>query len=209
MPGLRRTGGRPAPQAFGRVTVPPSIFRTIAFCCLVSVGAVVPAAAADGVAEPDGYREEAYRAPVPESLAGGTVVSNEVAYQLWENGGTAFIDVLPRAPKPKNLPTGTLWRDKPRHSIPGSLWLPNVGYGRIADVTADYFRRGLEKATEGDKTHPVLFFCLDECWMSWNAAKRALEYGYQSVYWYPEGTDGWGFEDYPLVEVQPEPEPAG
>ena len=29
------------------------------------------------VPEPDGYRLEAYRAPVPDSLAGGTVVSTE------------------------------------------------------------------------------------------------------------------------------------
>ncbi len=127
---------------------------------------------------------------------------------LWKAGQTAFIDVLPRAPKPKNLPKGTIWHEKPRLSIPGSLWLPNVGYGRIAEVTADYFRTILAKATGGDRKHAVLFFCLDECWMSWNAAKRALEYGYETVYWYPDGTDGWTFEDYPVERVEPEPEPA-
>ncbi len=49
--------------------------------------------------------------------------------------------------------------------------------------------------------HPVLFFCLAECWMSWNAAKRALEYGYSNVFWYPEGTDGWRFEEWPTQKV--------
>jgi len=165
------------------------------------------AASAQDVPEPEGYREDPYRAPVPETLTGGTVVSTEEAHTLWEAGETAFIDVLPQAPKPKNLPKGTIWRDKPRLSIPGSLWLPNVGYGRIAEPTADYFRAGLAKASGGDTGHPILFFCLDECWMSWNAAKRALEYGYQTVYWYPEGTDGWEFEDYPLEDLKPEPEP--
>ncbi|MBN9673334.1 PQQ-dependent catabolism-associated CXXCW motif protein [Roseibium aggregatum] len=160
---------------------------------------------AQGVPEPDGYRDEPYRGPVPETLEGGTVVSTEEAHALWEAGETAFIDVLPRAPKPKNLPAGTIWRDKPRLSIPGSLWLPNVGYARIAEPTADYFRSGLEKATGGDMTHSVLFFCLDECWMSWNAAKRALEYGYETVYWFPEGTDGWTFDDFPVEEIKPEP----
>lgn len=159
------------------------------------------------VPEPDGYREDPYRGPVPETLQGATVVSTTEAHALWEAGQTAFIDVLPRAPKPTNLPKGTIWHQKPRLSIPGSLWLPNVGYGRIAEVTADYFRAGLAKATDGDKTHGLLFFCLDECWMSWNAAKRALEYGYETVYWYPEGTDGWSFEDYPVEKTEPEPEP--
>ncbi|WP_150524099.1 PQQ-dependent catabolism-associated CXXCW motif protein [Roseibium sediminis] len=159
------------------------------------------------VPEPDGYREDPYRGEVPQTLKGGTVVSSEEANALWSEGKTAFIDVLPRPPKPKNLPKGTIWREKPRHSIPGSLWLPNVGYGQIAEITAGYFKDGLKKATGDDKEHPVLFFCLEECWMSWNAAKRALEYGYTTVYWYPEGTDGWTFYDYPLEEVKPEPEP--
>ncbi len=158
--------------------------------------------------EPNGYRMDHFRGPVPETLTGGTVVDTEEAYILWQSGDVAFVDVLPRAPKPKNLPEDTIWREKPRHSIPGSIWLPNVGYGALADITDDYFRRGLEKATTGDKDHPVLFFCLEECWMSWNAAKCALEeYGYSQVYWLPEGTDGWTFFDYPTEEIKAEPEP--
>jgi rhodanese-related sulfurtransferase len=39
--------------------------------------------------------------------------------------------------------------------------------------------------------------------MSWNAAKRAMEYGYSNVTWYPEGTDGWAFQDYPQETVKP------
>ncbi|MEP3637036.1 MAG: PQQ-dependent catabolism-associated CXXCW motif protein, partial [Paracoccaceae bacterium] len=110
--------------------------------------------------------------------------------------------------KPENLPKGTIWRDKPRSSIPGAIWLPNVGYGAIADVTADYFRTGLEKVTQGDLAHPVVFFCLEDCWMSWNAAKRAIEWGYSNVYWFPEGSDGWALWDYPLERVKPEqPQP--
>lgn len=174
---------------------------------VVAMMAWPAAAVAQSVPEPDGYREDPYRGPVPATVRGGTVVSTEQAHDLWTGGKTAFIDVLPRPPKPKNLPAGTIWRDKKRLSIPGSLWLPNVGYGKIAEVTADYFRAGLQKATGGDKAHAVLFYCLDECWMSWNAAKRALEYGYKTVYWYPEGTDGWSFEDYPLEKNEPEPEP--
>lgn len=160
-------------------------------------------ALAQAPAEPVGYQTEHYRGPVPETLTGGTVVGPEGAHALWLAADTAFIDVLPQAPKPANLPEGTIWRDKPRDTIPGAMWLPNVGYGAIAEVTATYFRNGLAEATGGDSAHPVLFFCLDECWMSWNAAKRALEWGYQNVYWLPEGTDGWDFYDFPLERVTP------
>ncbi|MDW4498629.1 PQQ-dependent catabolism-associated CXXCW motif protein [Sulfitobacter sp. D35] len=174
--------------------------------CVLAVAVLLPLAAfADAVPEPDDYRIDQYRAPVPGTLAGGIVVETEEAHALWQAGETAFVDVLPRAPKPENLPEGTIWRDKPRHSIPGAIWLPNVGYGKLADVTHDYFREGLEKATEGDPDHPVLFFCLADCWMSWNAARRALEYGHTRVYWYPDGTDGWTFEDHPTEVVAPEP----
>ena len=145
---------------------------------------------------------DAYRGPVPATLAGATVVDDDAAYALWKTGRVAFIDVLPRAPKPANLPKGTLWREKKRLSIPGAVWLPNVGYGRLADETDAYFRRHLDRVTEGNPDHPILVFCLAGCWMSWNAAKRALEYGYTRVFWYPDGSDGWEFADYPLEAVE-------
>ncbi|SPH24908.1 hypothetical protein DEA8626_03942 [Defluviimonas aquaemixtae] len=178
------------------------MIRTVAFAL-----ALMPVSVVADAPEPEGFREDAYRAPVPSTLAGGTVVSSEEAHALWSARGAAFIDVLPRAPKPDKLPEGTIWHEKPRLSIPGALWLPNVGYGQIAELTDAYFRAGLSKATDGDRSNPILIFCLDECWMSWNAAKRALQYGYSTVYWYPEGTDGWEFMDYPLEELSPEPEP--
>ncbi|MBA3041162.1 MAG: PQQ-dependent catabolism-associated CXXCW motif protein [Alphaproteobacteria bacterium] len=157
------------------------------------------------VEEPGTYREDEYRAPVPATLAGATVVSTAEAHALWESGGAAFIDVLPRPPKPANLPEGTVWNEKPRISIERAIWLPNTGYGKLADPTLAYFRNGLEKATGGDQTKPLLFFCLPDCWMSWNAAKRALELGYGKVYWYPEGSEGWAAAGYPTVRLQPEP----
>ena len=174
---------------------------------LVALLGLSVTAVAQTVREPDGYRMDQYRGPVPGSLTGGRVLDTEAAHELWQSGEAAFIDVLPRPPKPKNLSEGTIWRDKPRHSIPGAIWLPNVGYGAIAEVTAEYFRAGLEKATGGETDHPVVLFCLAECWMSWNAAKRALEYGYLEVYWMPDGTDGWTFYDYPTEVVTAEPEP--
>lgn len=164
-------------------------------------------AVAQPVEEPSEYRTENYKAPVPATLEGATAIGPETAHALWKTGRVVFVDVLPNPPKPKNLPEGTVWREKVRHSIPDAIWLPNVGFGELADVTHTYFKEGLVKATSSDQSLPLVFFCLDQCWMSWNAAKRALEYGYTNVFWFPQGTDGWAALGHATEIVKPEPEP--
>jgi PQQ-dependent catabolism-associated CXXCW motif protein len=161
--------------------------------------------AADGTPEPEGYRTDNYRSPVPATLKGARVLTTSETEAIWRNGTAAFIDVLPHPPKPPKLPPGTIWRDKPRLNIPGSVWLPDTGYGALAVVTEDYLRRGLERATGGDRAKLLVFYCLADCWMSWNGAKRALSYGYPNVAWYPEGTDGWTMADLPVADSRPEP----
>lgn len=155
--------------------------------------------------EPEGYRTDNYRAPVAATLAGARVLATEQADEIWRSGSAAFIDVLPRPPKPPNLPAGTIWRDKPRFNIPGSIWLPDTGYGALAPATEDYLRDGLARASGGNNAKLLVFYCQADCWMSWNAAKRALSYGYSNVAWYPEGTDGWQRANLPLADSQPEP----
>lgn len=167
--------------------------------------AAAAAAPAAPVAEPDGYRMDDYRKPVPATLKGAVVLSPEKASELWTGKAAIFVDVYPKAPKPDNLPAGTFWREPTHQSIENALWLPNVGYGVLAPATEDYFRRHLEALSGGDKAKPIVFFCLRNCWMSWNAAKRALSYGYGGVMWYPDGTDAWQEIGQPVVEVKPEP----
>ena len=155
--------------------------------------------------EPEGYRTDNYRAPVPATLAGARVLATGQAEEIWRSGSAAFVDVLPRPPKPPNLPAGTIWRDRPRFNIPGSIWLPDTGYGALAPATEDYLRNGLARASGGNNAKLLVFYCQADCWMSWNAAKRALSYGYSNVAWYPEGTDGWQRANLPLADSQPEP----
>lgn len=155
--------------------------------------------------EPTGYRTENYRAPVPATLAGARVLGTEQAEAIWRSGSGVFVDVLPRPPKPANLPASTIWRDKPRVNIPGSIWLPDTGYGELAPATESYLRRGLSRASGGSQTKVLVIYCQTDCWMSWNAAKRAMSYGYSNVAWYPEGTDGWQRAELPLAPSQPEP----
>jgi PQQ-dependent catabolism-associated CXXCW motif protein len=165
----------------------------------------VPAHAQENPSEPEGYRADNYRAPVPTTLAGARVLATEQAEAIWRSGSGAFVDVLPRPPKPPNLPAGTIWRDKPRFNISGSIWLPDTGYGTLAAATEDYLRNGLARASGGNSARLLVIYCQADCWMSWNAAKRALSYGYSNVAWYPEGTDGWQRSNLPLSESQPEP----
>ena len=155
--------------------------------------------------EPDGYRTENYRAPVPATLSGARVLTTAEVEAIWRAKSGVFIDVLPRPPKPANLPEGTVWRDKPRFNIPGSIWLPDTGYGKLAAATGDYLRRGIERATGGNNAALLVLYCEENCWMSWNAAKRVLSYGYPNMAWYPEGTEGWARAGLRVEQSQPEP----
>ena len=158
------------------------------FACSDRIPALVHAQ--ENVAEPDGYRTENYRAPVPATLAGARVLTTAEAEAIWRAGRGIFVDVLPRTPKPPNLPPGTVWRDKPRLNIPGSIWLPDTGYGKLAEATEDYLRRGLARASGGNKSVLLVIYCQEDCWMSWNAAKRV-----QSLWLFQRGLvpggNGW------------------
>lgn len=180
------------------------VYATV--CCAVVVGTTVMVLA-QGILEPEGYRLKDYRAPVPLTLKGALVIDPDEAGKLWDNGegGVIFIDVFPKPPTP-NLPEGTVWREPKHESIKGATWLANVGFGVLSAQFDSYFRAGLKRLSGGDKAKRIVFFCLRDCWMSWNAAKRALSYGYTNVIWFPDGTDGWKDFDLPVVaDVKPEP----
>jgi PQQ-dependent catabolism-associated CXXCW motif protein len=159
------------------------------------------------IAEPDGYRTGDYRSPTPATLRGARVLTTDKAAEMWKDGKAVFIDVMPHPPRPPNLPPGTIWREKPRQNIPNSIWLPDTGYGALAPVMENYLRTNLDRIAGADRAKLLVFYCLRDCWMSWNAAKRALAMGYANAAWYPEGTDGWDDALLPLKESQPEPRP--
>ena len=101
------------------------------------------------VAEPSDYRMEDFRTPVPATLRGARVLSEEEAADIWNKNGGVFIDVYPQAPKPPDLPAGTFWREPVHRSIEGAQWLPNVGYGALSPTMDEYFRQRLETLVEG------------------------------------------------------------
>ncbi|WP_159726506.1 PQQ-dependent catabolism-associated CXXCW motif protein [Methylosinus sp. Ce-a6] len=172
---------------------------------LATASLAVATAQAEPPPEPQGYRQADYRAAVPATLRGATVVDTARAFEIWRDKTAVFVDVLPRPPKPAGLPPDAVWRDKPRFDIPGGVWLPETGYGELSPAALRYLEKGLARATAGDKSRPLVFYCLADCWMSWNAAKRALSLGYSRVSWYPPGTDGWVAAGHPLERREPEP----
>ncbi len=153
--------------------------------------------------EPQSYRLDDYRTPTPATVDGKRPLSTEEAHRIWQARAAIFIDVLPAPRRPDGLPQGAIWAPRPRLDIPGSVWLPDVGRGSLSPELEAWFRAHLERLTAGDKTAPLVFYCLADCWMSWNATKRALSWGYSGTQWYEEGTDGWEVAGFPLAATPP------
>jgi len=185
------------------------IFRPVGMIALAALVLTSNTAAAQTppADEPEAYRNENYRSPTPATLRGARVVSTFEAQALWREGSATFIDVLPGFPPAPKLPAGTLWRGQQRFDIPGSAWLPDTGYGELSAAAEAYLKTGLERITGGDHAKALVIYCQRNCWMSWNAAKRAVIWGYTGVIWYPEGTDGWQEAGLPLQEAKPAPYP--
>ncbi|MDQ8697415.1 PQQ-dependent catabolism-associated CXXCW motif protein [Hyphomicrobium sp. LHD-15] len=195
-----------------RETLGTRAFKSVAQFGLLPIAALflwltLNARAADEheVAEPEGYKLDDYRSPVPKTLAGARVIDSDDAEVLLRDRAAIFVDVFPRAPKPPNLPAGTVWRDPTHMTIEGAHWLPNVGYGVLSPDFENYFKTRLAALTGNDQKKPVVFFCLKNCWMSWNAGKRALSWGYANVIWFSEGTDAWQQAGFDLVKATPVP----
>jgi PQQ-dependent catabolism-associated CXXCW motif protein len=152
---------------------------------------VMAAAARAAVPEPDGFRMDHYRGPVPDSLRGASVVTTAQLQDLLRTGHPLLIDVLPAPSPPPDDRPGLPRLPMAHRDIPGSLWLPDTGRGALSPATEEWFRAELRRATGGDRGKPMVFYCLSQCWMSWNAARRAVLWGYTRVVWYPDGADGW------------------
>jgi quinoprotein dehydrogenase-associated probable ABC transporter substrate-binding protein/PQQ-dependent catabolism-associated CXXCW motif protein len=159
-------------------------------------GSVVP--------EPDGYRMADYRAPVPSTLEGADVLTTDGLAALIEAERPLLIDVMPAPRRPRD--TG-LWIAPKRDQIPDSVWLANTGYGELSEEFSTFFQDELNDLTDSDTDRRLVFYCEADCWMSWNAAKRALALGYRNVAWYPDGTDGWQAAGLPLETSEPEAMP--
>ncbi len=167
-----------------------------------------PAVAETGVPVPDGYRIEDYHAPVPDRVPGGAVIHAAEVRKL-RAAGAIVIDVLPAPRQPPTMKPGMPWLPAPHLDIPGSIWLPDFGRGALNKVMANWFHEKLRELTHDDPDRALVFYCQAQCWMSWNAAKRAAALGFRHVFWFPEGVDGWREAGFALAPATPETPPDG
>jgi PQQ-dependent catabolism-associated CXXCW motif protein len=162
------------------------------------------ACAAGAVAEPPGYWLGEANAPVPATIHGGTLVHVKALETLLKKGGVVIVDVSNAPRKPQDLAPGAPWLPLPHRGLPDALWVPGVGAGAVPQELDDYFRLRLAKATSGNLDAPLVIYCHETCWLSWNAAKRAIGYGYRHVYWFSDGVEGWTSAGRTTTVLQPQ-----
>jgi PQQ-dependent catabolism-associated CXXCW motif protein len=201
---------REAPFAFlyqsMRRTPAGFLFSVILAGTAMFSSAFDPAAAAASPFDPvTGYRMSHYKAPVEPAPEGVTRLGLDELQRLIAAKKPVLVDVLPADGGRPDRATGIWQLRQPHSDIPGSHWLPEVGRGKLEPWQERYFAGRLAALTGGDKAKPIVVYCQSDCWMAWNALKRARALGYTALYWYPDGTDGWRDFDAELAPVTPDP----
>lgn len=140
-----------------------------------------------GVAPPAGLHAGPMHGPTPASLPGGRLVTTRELVALLRGSGDAgralVFDVLGGA-----------------EQLPGALMaVPAHQAGGFDDAVQREFGRFLQQVTQGRQDRPLVFYCAStQCWMSYNAALRAVRLGYRQVLWYRGGIEAWKQAGLPL-----------
>ncbi|GJL95222.1 MAG: hypothetical protein DHS20C05_16270 [Hyphococcus sp.] len=120
----------------------------------------------------------AMHGPTPASIPGGQIITTKGLTELMQSGQTPFVlfDILGG-----------------EEIIPGAIAaVPASQAGSFNDQTQQEFSGFLQQMSQGNKQTPLVFYCLStKCWMSYNAALRAINMGYTNVLWYRGGIEAW------------------
>ncbi len=120
----------------------------------------------------------AMHGPTPASIHGGQIITTQGVAELVQSRQVPFL-LLDILGGPETLPGAAM--AVPAH-LPGSF----------NDQTQAKFAEFLQKSTEGNKQMPIVLYCQSTyCWMSYNAALRAINMGYTNVLWYRGGLEAW------------------
>ena len=152
------------------------------------------------------YRGLPYHAPTTLTPPVGVrrIMPDEINAYLKQQANPILIDVYGAIFREESLDFDGAWLvSTPHRSIPGSTWLPNVGKQSLIPIVEDYFRLHLKRLTNDDPTKMIVIFCVEDCWMAWNAAKRAAEWGYTDVAWFREGVDAWNDRGWKTDVIEP------
>lgn len=125
--------------------------------------------------------------PTPASIPGGQVITTKGLAALVHGRQAPYIiyDVLGQ---PEMLPD----------AVP-AVWLSQPG--SFKDPVQRQVGQMLGEQTQGRKDVALVFYCLSrECWMSYNAALRAIHAGYTNVLWYRGGIEAWKWAGLPTQQ---------
>jgi PQQ-dependent catabolism-associated CXXCW motif protein len=144
-----------------------------------------------GVAPAAQLRQPPYSGPTPTSVPGARTVA------------TADLKVLLES-QPAPLLVDVASGDGHR-TLPEAFWVPGAGRGaNFIDEIQSSLIKLLSQLTQGDKQRVLVFFCVNtQCWLSYNAALRAVAAGYGRVLWYRGGIEAWRAAGLPLVDMAP------
>ncbi|MET0291988.1 MAG: rhodanese-like domain-containing protein [Steroidobacteraceae bacterium] len=130
----------------------------------------------------------AMHGPTPSTIPGGQVITTVGLQDLVAKRQTPFLllDIL-GGPQ----------------IIPGAQFaVPAAQAGSFNDATQQQFGQYLQQATRGNKEYPLVLYCQSrECWMSYNAALRAINLGYTNVLWYRGGIEAWQAAGQPVQQA--------
>lgn len=116
--------------------------------------------------------------PTPTKIPGGSVITTQALSKLLQNkqSRALLLDVYgAQSTLPQAIPA-----------------VPAAQGGTFNDNTQREFGEYLQKITNGDKSRTLVLYCEGvHCWMSYNAALRAINLGYQNVMWYRGGMEAW------------------
>jgi PQQ-dependent catabolism-associated CXXCW motif protein len=151
--------------------------------------------------EPADYWSGNMEGAVPATLRGATVLPTASAANAWISARhPILLDVGPVAKKPPAMAPGMPWLPVHR-DLPGSHFLPGAGRAVLTPDRRAAFLRAV--AARVPPTRPVLVYCHQNCWASWNAARALVIAGYKQVAWFPGGIELWEAAGFPLRGVAP------
>ena len=118
------------------------------------------------------YRGLPYHAPTSELAPLGVtkVSASKLKELLSRDEKPLLIDVYGAIFREESLDFDGAWLvSTPRKNIVGSVWLPNVGKEALKPIINIYFDKNLKELTNNDKHKQLVFYCIEDCWMAWNA----------------------------------------
>lgn len=116
----------------------------------------------------------AITASSPQNISGVKTVSTQEAKELYDDG-VLFVDVR-------------LDSDWEKGRVPEALHL-NIA----SDLTANNLLKEITKSDD------VVFYCNGKkCYLSAEASKRAVEWGFTSIFYYRDGLPEWEKSGYPV-----------